>query len=145
MCDSAAVAADWPVLLVQRSPGKGSLAQPGPRAGVPKRWGKPSAAAVHTLFSQRYFQKYLEVGGLPAGVFRVEVFFSRWVSGFHNLDYFLSTAAVCDSLFAGVCCVCLIAGSFIFWVSKHYHFYRVRFSKLHVCDGLICIIINILG
>ena len=44
-----------------------------------------------------------------------------------------------------VVCVCLIAGSFIRWVSRHYHFYRVRFSKLHVCDGLICIIINNLG
>ena len=73
----------------------------------PDRVGQTIGGGGSYIVFSMVLSKYLEVGGLPAGVFRVEVFFSRWVSGFHNLDYFLSTAAVCDSLFAGVCCVCV--------------------------------------
>ena len=61
-----------------------------------------------------------------------------WVSLILIISFQLLLCVIpCLPGFVVCVCVCLIAGSFIFWVSRHYHFYRVRFSKLHVCDGLI--------
>ena len=49
----------------------------------PDRVGQTIGGGGSYIVFSMVLSKYLEVGGLPAGVFRVEVFFSRWVSGFH--------------------------------------------------------------